>query len=123
MSNRLLFHLYSSRNKKGGKPHPVVFRRRDRILTLWWQHRTQEEIATELGIDITTVRRHIARAKRLGDPRAMAKRTDHRRMAAAVRRRTIVDLAQRGMSVAEIAAVLRCHVRLVQMRIREAENV
>lgn len=123
MSNRLIFHLYSSRNKKGGLPHPVVFRRKDRALTLWWQHRTKEEIAAELDISVDTVRRYIDQARRLGDPRAMAKRTDRRIMAAAVRRRTILDLSARGMSIAEIASVLRCHVRLVQMRIREAAHV
>ncbi|MEJ5081065.1 HTH domain-containing protein [Ochrobactrum sp. MYb379] len=115
-----MFYLYSSRNKKGGKPHPVVFRRKDRVLTMWWEHRTAAEIAEELDISIDTVRGYIKTARKAGDPRATRTRATKRIMAAQTRRRNIVELNSRGLDVKEIAKALSVHPRLVQMRLKEA---
>ncbi len=116
------FHIYSSRNKKGGKPHPVVFRRKDRALTMWWEYRTAAEIAVELDISIETVRRYIKSARRAGDPRATRNRSVKRIMAAQARRRNIIELHSKGLDVREIAKALSIHIRLVQMRLKEASN-
>lgn len=114
------FHTFSSRNKKGGKPHPIVFRRKDRALTMWWEYRTAAEIALELDISIETVRRYIKSARRMGDPRATRTRPAKRIMAAEARRRNIIELKTRGLDVKEIAKALSVHPRLVQMRLKEA---
>lgn len=115
-----MFYLYSSRNKKGGKPHPVVFRRKDRALTMWWEYRTAAEIAEELDISIETVRRYIRSGRKAGDPRATRTRPAKRIMAAEARRRNIIELKTRGLEVKEIAKALSIHPRLVQMRLKEA---
>nr|DAO70282.1 MAG TPA: HTH domain protein [Caudoviricetes sp.] len=114
------FYTFSSRNKKGGKPHPVVFRRKDRALSMWWEYRTAAEIAEELDISIETVRRYIKSARRDGDPRASRNRPAKRIMAAQARRRNICELYRKGLDVKEIAKALAVHPRLVQMRLKEA---
>lgn len=115
----LPFHAYSSRNKKGGFPHPVVYQRRDRALTMFWEQRTIEEIAVTLDIAIDTVRSYIRDARRKGDHRAMRRVGQKRIVEAVVRRRQIGELSAFGYTPAEIANTLNCHVRLVQIRLKE----
>ncbi len=116
------FYHYSSRNKKGGKLHPLVFRRKDKALTMWWEHRTAAEIAVELDISIETVRRYIQNARKDGDPRATRTRPAKRIMAAETRRRHILLLSTKGLSNREIAKTLSIHPRLVQLRLKEAKS-
>lgn len=118
----LPFHAYSSRNKPGNKPHPTVLHRRETILNMYWEHRTIEEIAVSLDIAIDTVRGYIKRARRRGDKRA-ARRTGLKRiMQAEARREQILELASFGYSPNDIAKHVHCHLRLVQMRLKEASN-
>lgn len=118
----LPFHAYSSRNKRGNKPHPVVYLRRDQALTMYWEQRTIEEIATVLDIATDTVRAYIRDARRKGDERAMRRTGQKRIVEATVRRRQITELAGFGFTSSEIAERLNCHPRLVQLRLREASN-
>lgn len=116
------FHVFSSRNKKGNKPHPLIFARRESILNMFWEHRTIEEIACELKLAIDTVRDHIKRARKNGDRRAARKTGQKRIMQAEARRKQIIELAKYDYSPQEIAGMVNCHVRLVQMRLKEAGN-
>lgn len=119
---RAAFYVLSSRNKKGNRPHPLIFARRESILDMYWEHRSVEEIAVELDISIDSVRRHIKRARRRGDIRAQRRIGLKRIMKAEARRRQIVELDKHGYSAMEIAGMVHCHVRLVQMRLKEAVN-
>ncbi|TJU85583.1 MAG: hypothetical protein E5Y10_24495 [Mesorhizobium sp.] len=116
----LPFYHYSSRNKKDGRPHPVVYHRRDRALTMFWEQRTVEEIAVTLDVSIDTIRSYIRDGRRKGDERAMRRTGQKRIVEAQVRRRQICELSGFGFTAAEIADRLNCHVRLVQIRLKEA---
>lgn len=116
------FHSYSRMNKKGWRPDPVVYLRADRALTMFWEQRTVEEIATELDIAVDTVRSYIRAARRRGDERAMRRHGQKRVVQAAARRRQIEELSRYGYTPAEIAERLNCHVRLVQLRLKESSN-
>lgn len=118
----LPFHAYSSRNKAGGKPHPLVIQRREQILNMYWEHRTKDEIAAELDIAIDTVSDYIKRARRRGDKRAQRRTGQKRIMQAEARRKHILELSRCGYSPAEIAQLAHCHLRLVQMRLKEASD-
>ena len=119
-SPSLPFWAYSSYNKRGGKAHPVVIRRRNMILDMWASMHTYDEIAKALDIDINTVTRYIIRAKVQGDPRAERVVESKYALRASLRRRQIAMLAEIGVPVPEIAERLGCTVRLVQKRIKEA---
>lgn len=114
------FHAYSSKNKKGGKTHPLVFRRKDQALTLWWERRTVDEIAASLDISPDTVRNYIRDGRATGDFRA-AQRESKRLVLARVRKMHIEELHKQGFTNLEIAERLNIHVRLVQMRLKECE--
>ncbi len=114
----LPFYAYSSKNKKGGKMHPVVFRRKNEALTQFWERRTIDEIAASLDISPDTVRNYILAARANGDIRA-ASRESKRLMMARVRRLHIDELSRQGYSNQEIAERLNVHVRLVQLRLKE----
>lgn len=115
------FYRYSSRNRKGGT-HPVVFRRREQALTMWWQGATYDEIAMSLDISPDTVRHYIRSGKRRGDIRAAGERRSKRHVMAEVRRMHILDMAKQGRTCGEIAKKLNIGKRLVQMRLKEADN-
>lgn len=110
---------FSSKNKKGHRPHALVYKRRDRALTMYWEQRSTVEIAVALDVSIDTVRRYIMHGRKHGDERASRRRGDKQVMNANVRRRQIRELFAMGMSVLEIADAVGCHVRLVQMRLKE----
>lgn len=112
------FYAYSSRNS--GKVHPLVFRRKNQALTMWWERRTIDEIAASLDISPDTVRNYLKAGRRDGDARA-ASREDKRTMMAKVRRAHITELHRQGFSKQEIADRLNVHVRLVQIRLKECE--
>ena len=117
------FYTLSSRNKRGNRPNPTVLRRRETILNMYWEHRTIEEIAATLDIATDTVRDYIKRARRRGDTRAARQTGVKRIMQAESRRKQIVELHSFGYSPAEIARHMNCHLRLVQMRLKEASEV
>lgn len=112
------FYAYSSKNKKGGKVHPLVFRRKDQALTLWWERRTIDEIAASLDISPDTVRNYIKDGRAAGDFRA-CQRESKRMTMAKVRKMHIEELHRQGFTNQEIADRLNVHVRLVQMRLKE----
>lgn len=123
MIRRLPFYAYSSYNKIGGKQHPTVTRRMNRILDLWAACLTMAFIAEELDIDPDTVRDYIRRARRRGDPRAIRPRDmDRYRLRGSTRRLQIRLLTKAGFSATEIAKRLECSPRLVQIRLKEAAN-
>jgi DNA-binding CsgD family transcriptional regulator len=115
------FYAYSSKNKKGCRTHPEVFRRKDRALTMWWEKSTVEEIATSLDISPDTVRNYLREGRAAGDFRAVS-RESRRHMLAKVRRMHIDKLHSEGLDNHEIAYRLNVHVRLVQMRLKESSN-
>lgn len=116
------FYEFSSRNKRGNRPHPIVLRRREQILNMYWEHRTIDEIATTLDIAPDTVRDHIKRARRNDDDRAKRRMGIKRLVQAQARRKQIIELAGHGYTPREIAKQVNAHVRLIQMRLREARN-
>jgi DNA-directed RNA polymerase specialized sigma24 family protein len=116
------FYEFSSRNKRGNRPHPQVIRRREQILNMYWEHRTIDEIAVTLDIANDTVRDYIKRARRDGDERAIRRAGLKRIMQAEAKRKQIIELAGFGYTPAEIAQVVNSHVRLVQLRLKEARN-
>lgn len=119
---RLPFHAYSSQNKKGRRPHPLVFKRRERALTLWALHRSIDQIAVELDVSNDTVRNYVAWGRKHKDQRAERGPNLMRIMQANARRRQIRELARKGMRPAEIALMVGCHERLVKMRLREQRS-
>ena len=119
---KLPFYTYSSRNKQGNRPNPIIIQRREQILNMYWEHRTLDEIAITLDIAIDTVRAHILRARRLGDERAKRRMGIKRIVQAQARRKQIIELSRHGYSPAQIAKQVNAHIRLVQMRLKEAEN-
>lgn len=120
---RLPFYLYSSYNKPGGKVHPLVARRMNQVLDMWAALMTIEQIAEALGISPSTVTDYIARGHKVGDPRAKRPAgIDRRRLTAHTRRTQMRLLAQAGFPKRQIANRLDCSVRLVEMRLREADT-
>lgn len=116
------FYEFSSRNKPGNRPHPIVLRRREQILNMYWEHRTIEEIATTLALAKETVQGYLQRARRNGDDRAKRRMGVKRLVQAQARRKQIIELASHGFTAAEIAKQVGAHIRLVQMRLREASH-
>jgi DNA-binding CsgD family transcriptional regulator len=122
MSTKLPFYAYSSYNKRGGKQHPVVTRRMNQVLDLYAALITIDTIADRLEIPTETIRSYIRRAKRVGDPRANRHGLNRKRIKARTRRIQVGLLSRAGFTPAEIAKHLECTRRLVQMRLKEAEN-
>lgn len=120
MIRRLPFYVYSSNNKRGNRPHPTVMQRREAALNMYWEHRTIEEISVSLDIAYETVRRYIRHARRTGDERVQRRTGIKRIMQAQARRNQIMKLASHGYTPQEISKLVNAHVRLVQMRIKEA---
>lgn len=116
------FYEFSSNNKRGNRPHPTVMRRREQILNMYWEHRTIDEIAVTLDIAPETVRDYIQRARRKGDDRAKRQMGIKRLVQAQARRKQIIELAGHGYTPREIAKQVNAHLRLVQMRLREAKS-
>jgi len=91
------------------------------IMDQWAALMTIEEIATDLDIATDTVRRYLERARRRGDPRATRPDGINKKtLKARTRRHQINILHGAGFGPAEIASRLGCHVRLVQIRLKEA---
>lgn len=119
-ATKIPFHAYSSYNRKDGRTHPTVTRRRNRALAMWAEMATAEEIAEALDVAECTVRAYIRRARRKNDVRAERPTGwDKRRMMARLRKANINRMALCGMTPKDIAAALDVHVRLVQMRLKE----
>lgn len=115
------FYTYSSYNKRGGRQHPTVTRRMNRVLDLWVAGFPMVFIAEDLDIDLETVRDYLRRAKVRGDPRAHRPRAiDRYRIRGRTRRLQIKMLVKAGYTAREIAKQLECSARLVQIRIKEA---
>jgi len=120
---KLPFYAYSSYNKRGGKQHPVVARRMNQVLDLYAALLTIDAIADRLEIPTETIRSYIRRAKRVGDPRAVRQHSlNRKRIKARTRRIQVRMLSQAGFTPAEIAKHLECTRRLVQIRIKEAND-
>lgn len=114
------FWRFSSYNKKGGKAHPIVTRRANQILDLWAAITPMAVIADRLEISETTVKAHLRRARRRGDPRAHRPECLTRPLIDARKKRTqIVVLKDAGYENRQIAAKVRCSLRLVQVVVRE----
>lgn len=115
------FWRYSSRNVSTQVRHPKSHFTKERVLNMWASLHTCEEIAEALSIADRTVRQYLRRARVAKDPRAAYRsRLSHRReVQAEKRRRQIKSLYQGGMEIKDIAKVVGCHERLVQMRIKE----
>lgn len=123
-AERIPYFAYSSFNRKGGKTHPVVIRRRNRALSMWAEMKTVEEIAETLDIAECTVRAYIRRARRANDE--LARRPlgweTRIKMRKELRKANIARMKEAGLDAKEIARRLGVHVRLVQMRLRELGN-
>ena len=115
---KLPFWLLSSYNVAGGRTHPIVARRMDQVMDMWAALMSKPEIASALGIDVDTVRAYVRRARAKGDPRA-ERTTTKLLQQAKTRRVQIMLLREAGFCNAEIASRLQCHVRLVEMRLKE----
>jgi len=113
------FYELSSRNKKGNRPHPTVLWRREQILNMYWEHRSIDEISVTLDIACDTVRDYIKRARKDGDDRASRNKGIKRIRQAQAKRKQIVQLAGFGFMPAEIAKQVNCHIRLIQLRLKE----
>lgn len=113
------FYMFSSYNKRGGKVHPMVASRRNRALDMFADMMTIADIAAALEVDTDTVKFYIRHARRNGDPRACRGIGNRRYLRAKLRRKQIAMLAETGMKTSEIAQQLDCHVRLVQIRLKE----
>lgn len=97
-----------------------MLKMQEAILNMYWEHRTKLEIAVELDISEWTVTDYINRARRRGDERANRRTAEKRLMQADARRKLILELSSHGYGPAEIAGIVNCHLRLVQMRLKEA---
>ncbi len=113
------YHVYSSRNKRGGQTHPHVARMRNRVLDLWAAMSSYDVISEITGASITSIVSYIRRARILGDPRAVRPIRDRKRQRAINRRWQIRELHEAGLSKYEIAKELDCTVRLVEIRLKE----
>lgn len=120
------WYSYSSRNNRGRKQDPIVYKRRNLILDLYWQKREIKEIAEAADVAEHTVWDYIRRARKLGDPRAGPRsghqQSERRLLLAELRRREIVDMRRQGLSAHVIAKRLGCNISLVRKRLREAEQ-
>jgi DNA-binding NarL/FixJ family response regulator len=65
------FWRFSSRNREGHATHPLIAARNNLVLEMWACGETQDRIAEELDIDIRTISRLLARARRKKDVRAI----------------------------------------------------
>ena len=86
------------------------------VVILWADGKSDREICELTGYSRDTVFYHLRRARQCRDERAArrAVRAPYMR-----RRAKIRVLAQLGMASAEIASMLGCSRRLVQLRLRE----
>jgi DNA-binding CsgD family transcriptional regulator len=101
--------------------HPIVTRRMNKILDMWASFMTTGEIAECLDISLDCVKRHLERARRRGDPRSNRPEGIHaRQLRKSVRAAQMRTMRKAGFSPSEIAKRLDVHVRLVQMRLKEA---
>jgi DNA-binding CsgD family transcriptional regulator len=118
------FWRYSSRNIIGQTPHPRTKHIRERVLNLWAALNTLQDISDELDLSQDTVHSYIKRARRRGDPRAITRKRHWRRRQAKAdqRREQILLMSKAGMETKRIAAIMRITERLVQYRLKEAEN-
>jgi DNA-binding CsgD family transcriptional regulator len=89
----------------------------NKILDMWADYATQDEIAEALGIVTSTVVRYIQRARRRGDPRAL-RLFDRRTLRRHMLDKQVTRLFAAGMSKADIAKGLGVTVRCVEMRIK-----
>lgn len=90
--------------------------RAERIVILWSTGHTADEIADQTGYSRDTVFFHLKRAREIGDARAARRQ----RQAPSCRRRAkIAVLHAIGHTSDEIAKLVDCTVRTVQMRIKE----
>ena len=92
---------------------------RETIVTMWYQGHSAEDIAEIIGISSTAIFKNLRLARALGDPRA-ARRVG--RIPAMRRRRQILEMAQAAIAPAIIAKKLGVTKRIVQIRIKEAQN-
>lgn len=118
----LPFYAYSSFNKKGGRTHPRVARSRNRALDLWAEMASYAMIAEMLEISIKAVETYIKRGKRMNDPRTRRPYPSKKIALAAQRRRQIKKMSEQGMAASEIAGILDCSTRLVEIRLKEMNN-
>ncbi len=117
------FHHFSSFNKRGGRTHPLVARRRNEALDMWAALMSIEQIAEALDIGTTTVTTYIAEGHKRNDPRAKRpKGIDRRRVSAQTKRTQMRLLKTAGFTPRQIADRLECDVRLVQMRLKEMRD-
>lgn len=121
MASSVPFYRYSSFNKRGGKAHPLVARRMERILDMWASITPTVEIARQLNIAERTVREYLRRARKRGDPRATRPEgVDRQLLYARTKRRHIQLLNNLDFSKPQIAMKLDCSLRLVQIVLKEA---
>lgn len=69
----LNFWEYSSRNRPDHMPHPLTSARYNLSLELWAGGSTQDRICEIVNIDLRTLSRLLARARRAGDARAVVR--------------------------------------------------
>lgn len=118
------FYAYSSYNRADGRTHPLVLRRRNRVLAMWAQLASVEAIADALDIHVDTVRHYIRRARRAKDT-VIASRPvglDALRMRARLRRANIGEMATAGIDPKEIASRLGVSLNLVYRRLKERRS-
>lgn len=116
----LPFYRLSSYNRVGGRTHPIVSRRMNQVMDMWASLMSKAEIATELSIDVDTVRNYVRRARRRGDPRANRPDASNKIiLKARVRKLQMKILDKAGFTKHEIASRIGVDVRLVEMRLRE----
>lgn len=115
----LPFYHYSSFNKKGGRTHPRVARLRNQALDLWAAGASYATISEQLDLSISAIVSYIKWGKRLKDHRVKRPYPDKKIALAALRRQRIKQMAEQGMQASEIARLLDCSTRLVEIRIKE----
>jgi DNA-binding NarL/FixJ family response regulator len=70
---RVEFWRFSSKTNLDHKAPPLTQVRRAIILNLWEEGKTMDFIAFRVKLDVDTVRNHIRRARKAGDPRAVVR--------------------------------------------------
>lgn len=70
-SRRIEFWRFSSKTNRDHKAPPLTQVRRTIILNLWFEGMIMDDIAFRVKLDVDTVRNHIRRARKAGDPRAV----------------------------------------------------
>lgn len=68
---RVEFWRYSSKTNREHRQPPLTQVRRAIILNLWASGMTMDDIAFRVKLDVDTVRNHIRRARKAGDPKAV----------------------------------------------------